>query len=76
MLTAYPEQVRVGQLTVGTQVDLSDQPNFFRQDLREITANGIIGDARPATAAQGEHYWQAMTTLILNEWRAQQTVSQ
>lgn len=70
MLSAYPGQVRVEQLAAGVQVDLSGQPNFFRQDLRKVTANGIIGDARPATAEQGERYWQAMTALIMNELHA------
>ncbi len=64
MLAAYPDKVHMDRAEQGYMLDLTEQPDFFRQDLRRVTPNGIIGDARGATAEQGERYWQALTNLI------------
>lgn len=65
MLAAYPEKVDMEKAKQGVLVDLSDHPDFFRQDLRQVTPVGIVGDARPATAEQGERYWEALTSLFV-----------
>jgi creatinine amidohydrolase len=66
MLAAYPHLVRHEKVESGLRVDLTSQPDFFRQNLRLVTPNGMIGDATKATAEQGEHYWQALTQAILD----------
>lgn len=71
MLAAFPEKVRVDALQAGLMIDLTQQPLFFRQDLRRVTPTGIIGDARAATAAQGERYWAALTAMILDFLRGE-----
>ena len=66
MLAAYPEKVRWERAQKGVFADLNQHPDFFRQDLRKVTANGIIGDARQSTPEQGEAYWQALTSFMVD----------
>ena len=67
MLAAFPEKVRMSRVEEGLTLDLTEQPDFFRQDLRKVAPNGIIGDPRRASAEQGERYWQALTNIVLQQ---------
>jgi creatinine amidohydrolase len=64
LLAAYPEKVRFELAEKGILVDLSRHPDFFRQDLRKVAPNGIIGDARQSSSEQGEAYWDALTSFM------------
>jgi creatinine amidohydrolase len=64
-LAAFPAKVRADKLARGVLVDLARHPGFMRQDLRQVTPNGIIGDATRASQAQGNLYWNAVTQFVI-----------
>jgi creatinine amidohydrolase len=71
LLAAYPDKVRYELAEEGVLVDLSRHPDFFRQDMRAVTPNGIVGDARQSSSRQGEAYWEALTSFMVEFIHAQ-----
>ena len=66
MLAAYPEKVRFDLAEEGLLIDLSKHPDFFRQDIRKVASNGVIGDPCCSTSEHGEAYWEGITSFMLN----------
>jgi creatinine amidohydrolase len=66
MLTVRPELVAVDEAQPGYVGDqLSIAPVVFEKGFRAVTENGVLGDPRDASAANGEAYLAAMTDLLI-----------
>ncbi len=66
MLTVRPELVAMDEAQPGYVGDqLSIAPVVFEKGFREVTENGVLGDPRDASAANGEAYFTAMTDLLV-----------
>jgi creatinine amidohydrolase len=66
MLAVRPELVAMEVAQPGYVGDqLSIAPVVFEKGFRAVTDNGVLGDPRDASAANGETYLAAMTDLIV-----------
>ena len=66
MLTVRPELVAMDEAQPGYVGDqLSIAPVVFEKGFRAVTENGVLGDPRDASAANGEAYLAAMTDLLV-----------
>jgi len=66
MLNVRPDLVAIDQAQPGYVGDqLSIAPLVFKQGFRAVTANGVLGDPRNASAANGEAYMAAITDLLV-----------
>jgi creatinine amidohydrolase len=66
MLTLRPDLVAIGQARAGYVGDqLSIAPLVFEKGFRAVTENGVLGDPRDASAANGEAYLAAITDLLV-----------
>ena len=66
MLTIRPDLVAVDQAQPGYVGDqLSIAPLVFEKGFRAVTENGVLGDPRDASSANGEAYLAAMTDLLV-----------
>lgn len=66
MLTVRPDLVAIDQAQPGYVGDqLSIAPLVFEKGFRAVTANGVLGDPRDASAANGEAYMAAITDLLV-----------
>lgn len=68
ILALRPGLVATDHLEAGYLGDL--EPVFsqiMREGMEAVTANGILGDARPATAAHGENYLSALSEFF-TDW--------
>jgi len=66
MLTVSPELVAMDKAQpgyVGDQVSIAAV--VFEKGFRAVTENGVLGDPRDASAANGEAYLAAMTDLVV-----------
>lgn len=63
MLAARPDLVRMEDAVEGFSGEFTDEleAKLFAEGMPGISANGVIGDARPATAEHGQVYLRAMT---------------
>lgn len=69
MLRRHPGLVDAAHLEVG-RMGRIDNDALFRDGLRAVTANGILGDARGATAAIGDAVLSRLADHIVAEvWR-------
>ncbi len=70
ILAHAPAQVRKDRLAQGFMGDLvseaSEHTKLLQEGLHKLTDNGILGDARPADAARGEAYLEAMAAYIVD----------
>jgi creatinine amidohydrolase len=66
MLTVRPELVEILRAERGF-VGAIDLPTLLRSGLRAVTPNGILGDARGATAEIGEHVIDQIVQYLFNE---------
>jgi len=66
MLTVRPDLVAIDQAQPGYVGDqLSIAPLVFEKGFRAVSENGVLGDPRDASAANGEAYMAAMTDLLV-----------
>jgi creatinine amidohydrolase len=65
-LMDYAEEGYVGEF------GLEQQRRLFAEGMPALTSNGILGDARPATAERGHAYLNAMADMLA-EWIAERT---
>ena len=66
MLTIRPELVAMAEAQPGYVGDpFSIAPVVFEKGFRCVTENGVLGDPRDASAANGEAYLAAMTDLLV-----------
>jgi creatinine amidohydrolase len=66
MLTVRPELLAVDEAQSGYVGDqLSITSVVFEKGFRAVTENGVLGDPRDASAANGEAYLAAMTDLLV-----------
>ena len=66
MLYLRPDLVAVDKAQPGYVGDqLSIAPLVFEKGFRAVTANGVLGDPRNASAANGEAYMAAITDLLV-----------
>ena len=66
MLTVRPELVAMDEAQPGYVGDqLSIAPVVFEKGFQAVTENGVLGDPRDASAANGEAYLAAMTDLLV-----------
>ena len=66
MLYLRPDLVAMDQAQPGYVGDqLSIAPLVFEKGFRAVTANGVLGDPRNASAANGEAYMAAITDLLV-----------
>jgi creatinine amidohydrolase len=66
MLYLRPNLVAMDQAQPGYVGDqLSIAPLVFEKGFRAVTANGVLGDPREASAASGEAYMAALTDLLV-----------
>jgi creatinine amidohydrolase len=66
MLSVHPELVAMDKAEpgyVGDQLGIARV--VFEKGFRAVTENGILGDPRDASAANGEAYMEAMTDLLI-----------
>ena len=67
ILALRPELVNMSQAEpgfIGNHLGLA--ATIFEKGFKAVTANGVLGDPRPATAELGERYLQVMTQLMLD----------
>ena len=66
MLSVRPDLVAIDQAQAGYVGDqLGIAPLLFEKGFRAVTANGVLGDPRDASAANGEAYMDAITDLLV-----------
>lgn len=66
MLAVRPELVAMDEAQPGYVGDqLSIAPVVFEKGFQAVTENGVLGDPRDASAANGEAYLAAMTDLLV-----------
>jgi creatinine amidohydrolase len=66
MLTVRPDLVAINEAQAGYVGDqLSIAAVVFEKGFRAVTPNGVLGDPRDASAANGEAYMAAMTDLLV-----------
>jgi len=65
ILAIRPELVAMAEAEPGYVGDhLSIAPIVFEKGFRAVTENGVLGDPRPSTSANGEAYLTAMTEFL------------
>jgi creatinine amidohydrolase/Fe(II)-dependent formamide hydrolase-like protein len=67
MLAVRPDLVDMDGAVAGFggEFDGSTAELLFREGTRALSENGVLGDARPATAERGERYLAALTELLV-----------
>lgn len=61
MLHLHPEQVRLDRIEVGVRVPITALlPRLQAEGVRAVSPNGVLGDPRGATAAQGAELFASM----------------
>jgi len=71
MLAIHPELVRMDRAEEGFRGEVDEEvlARMIKEGLHTVTANGIIGDARGATAAIGERCIALLADRIANDFR-------
>jgi creatinine amidohydrolase/Fe(II)-dependent formamide hydrolase-like protein len=68
LLFLRPDLVEMDRAEEGFTKDIGSLiPDLLKFGLAKVTANGVLGDARPADASRGERYLLAWLDLILAE---------
>lgn len=65
MMAVHPDLVAEDKVEKGVLIDFPATPDLFAGDLREISANGIIGDPTLATREMGNAYLESLTEAIV-----------
>jgi creatinine amidohydrolase len=69
MLRIRPELVEAGQLAAGFIGEPADAGARLRAGgMHNLSANGVIGDPRTATAAFGDSYFEAMVDAMVEHF--------
>lgn len=67
MLAVRPDLVAMDRAQAGYVGDqMAIAPVVFKQGFRSVTPNGVLGDPRPASAANGDAYLDALTRLVVD----------
>jgi creatinine amidohydrolase len=76
VLAIRPELVQMGRAEAGFVGDFDQEAAalIFREGMRALTSNGILGDARPADAERGLRYLDAMADMLA-EWIRERSVT-
>lgn len=71
VLAQRPELVDMNQAEAGYVGDFDEAASrlIFERGMTALTANGILGDARPATAERGERYLDTMADMLADYFR-------
>jgi creatinine amidohydrolase len=68
LLSTHPELVDMSRAAAGYTGDFSSIiPGVMQHGIARVSANGILGDARPSDASRGKHYLSAWVDLIMAE---------
>jgi creatinine amidohydrolase len=72
VLSVRPDLVRMDRAEAGYVGAFDDAAiaTVLRDGMTALTANGILGDARPATAPRGVRYLDALADLLANDLKA------
>ena len=71
VLAEQPELVDMSQAAAGYVGDFDEAASqlIFKEGMTALTANGILGDARPATAERGRRYLDTMADMLADYFR-------
>lgn len=65
LLAIRPDLVQMNLAEPGFVGDISKVADLFFKNLRGVTANGILGDPRPASVELGKAYMESMVKMIV-----------
>jgi creatinine amidohydrolase/Fe(II)-dependent formamide hydrolase-like protein len=76
LLSTHPELVDMSRAEEGYTGEFTKIiPELLQHGVARVSANGILGDARPADGSRGKHYLSAWVDLIMAEIEQQQVAA-